>query len=110
MGADKLLLPKMMSRRFPIKLIFLGVVVRPLAHKGFDGKILLEQVGELIAVTQLMASQKFSDDVNIHTVVKGDNWKMLCDDSGSISSADVTNTIGNHYSLDPEVVERLELS
>ena len=43
---DRLVLPKIMSCCFPIKCMSLGVVGRPVPHRGFDGKILLERVTE----------------------------------------------------------------
>ena len=61
-------------------------------------------------MTRLISSQNFSNGVNINTVVKGGNWKLLFDDSRSIYSTDIINNIGDNCSLEPEVVERLELS
>ena len=43
-GADKIVIPKMRSRRFPVKSMFMGVVARPRPQHNFDGKILLERV------------------------------------------------------------------
>ena len=45
-GVVTFLRPKIMSRRFPVKLMFLGVFGRPLPHGGFDGTFLLERVSE----------------------------------------------------------------
>jgi len=60
-------------------------------------------------MAQLTASHNFSADVDINAAVKGGDWKVLFDDSRSISSAKIINTIGDHYSLDPEVVKRLDI-
>ena len=35
---------KMLSHRFPIKTMFMGVVARPIPHRQFNGKIILERV------------------------------------------------------------------
>ena len=45
-GADKITLPKMISRLLPIKSIFLGVVARLIPYCDFDGCILLERVSD----------------------------------------------------------------
>ena len=61
--------------------------------------MLFEQVSDPATATQLMFSQKFSDDVNINTAVKSGDWKILFDDIGSIYSVNIINTTDNHYSL-----------
>ena len=35
----------MRSRRFPVKLMFMGVVGRTISDKNFDGCIFLERIG-----------------------------------------------------------------
>ena len=37
-GDDFISHPKMLSRRFPVKSMFMGVVGRPVPHRQFDGK------------------------------------------------------------------------
>ena len=36
-GSEFIPAPKMRSRRFPVKLMFMGVVANPCPDKGFDG-------------------------------------------------------------------------
>ena len=37
---------KMLSRRFPVKSMFMGVVGRTIVHRNFDGKIFLKRVSK----------------------------------------------------------------
>ena len=43
-GDDAYSHPKMLSRRFPIKSMFMGVVGRPCPHRQFDGKIFWKEL------------------------------------------------------------------
>ena len=48
-GEMKLL--KMLSRRFPVKRMFMAVVGRPLPHRNFDGKIHLERLSKTCRIS-----------------------------------------------------------
>ena len=67
----------MRSHRFPIKFIFMGVVVRPRSDKIFDGRILLERVSKTHIIRKNTAHQYFSDDVIINSEIKAGKWKYL---------------------------------
>ena len=49
-GEDMLVRPKMRSRRFPVKSMFMGVVARPRPDKNFDGKVFLERVSKNVVI------------------------------------------------------------
>ena len=76
-GADKLVRPKMRSRRFPIKFMFMGVVARTLPRYNFDGKILLEHVGEQVEVTRQTVHTNFTGGVIINASLKNDEWRIF---------------------------------
>ena len=52
--------PKVRSRRFPIKTIFVGVVGQPLPEKQFDDRVHLERVSEKKEIKNLTAYQNFA--------------------------------------------------
>ena len=62
---------KIMSRRFPVKSMFLGVIGRLIPHRAFTGKILLERLSKSVEVGQLTGNTSVSDDVLI-------NYKIKC--------------------------------
>ena len=72
------IMPKMLSRRFPIKAMFMGVVGRPIPHRNFNGKIFLERVSERIPVSKITSHQNFTDD---------------CDHKSSYQKLGMENTI-----------------
>ena len=61
-GCDFIPSPKMRSRRFPVKSMFMGVVANPNPEKGFDGRILLERISEEVEVKKKYTHQRFTDD------------------------------------------------
>ena len=69
-GTDTYWLPKTISCRFLIKIMFLGVVDRPVPQRDFDGKTLLEYINEQVPVSKLTSYQNFSDNLLINCAIK----------------------------------------
>ena len=84
-GVDFIPGPKMRWRQFPIKSMFMGVADRPRPDKGFDRKILLERVS---------THQRFSDDVNINSLIKNGQWRNLYVPDSSMPCVDLIELIG----------------
>ena len=70
---------KMLSRRFPIKTMFMGVVGRPIPHRDFDGKIFMERVSRTKLVATATAHTNFSDDALVNDAMKKGDWRHLVD-------------------------------
>jgi len=70
--------PKILSCRFPVKSMILGVVARPQNSKNFNGKILLETISKQEKVKIKSTHQNFNDDVIINTQLKFGEWKNIC--------------------------------
>lgn len=52
--------PKIRSRHFPVKVMYLGVVVRPrMDDHEFDGKILLQRVSKPVVLSQTTRNKQF---------------------------------------------------
>ena len=111
-GADVVIQPKVISRRFPVKSMFLGVVSRPIPHRNFDGRIHLERISTQETVKKLTATQNFSDDVIVNQAIKNGEWRQLFDTDSplSLSALEVKRIVADHFALDAAVVDRLELS
>ena len=69
-GVDCLVRPKILSRRYPVKCMFMGVVARLIKHRNFNEKILLERVSNDQVVNKWTAYTCFSDDVNLNMELK----------------------------------------
>jgi hypothetical protein len=78
-GVDVLKRPKCRSRRFPIKIMYLGVVGRPktVDGKNFNGRIMMERIGKTVPVKKLTKHQRFSTDALINQEIKTGGWKKL---------------------------------
>ena len=76
-GIDFIAQPKVRSRRFPVKAMFMGVVGRPDECKKFDGRIHLERISKRVEVKKLTSHQSFCDDVMINMQIKQGDWRNL---------------------------------
>jgi len=106
-GCDRLILPKIMSRQFPIKYMFLGIVRWSAKHLGFDGKILLECVSEEVAASRLTAHTNFSDDMLINWAITNDDWQKIISED-SVTSNNIVDIVSGTYRLDGAVADQLE--
>ena len=52
--------PKIRSRRYPVKVMYLGVVACPLDEHDFDGRIFLKRVSRRRKVTRASRNSRFS--------------------------------------------------
>ena len=100
--------PRIRSRRYPVKVMYLGVVAAPRAEHLFDGRILLERVSRRRTLLRSSRNKRFSVDVHVNEEVGAGRWKdrFVMDDS---TTAEVLETIAGVYDLDEFVSERLEL-
>ncbi len=65
-GVDVLKYPKILSRRFPVKSMFMGVVGNPIPEHNFDGKIFFERISKKQKVVQCRSHKNFSHDVHVN--------------------------------------------
>ena len=66
-GIDRVKRPRALSRRFPVKVMFVGVVVKPLPEHGFDGRILLERIPERKVWKKTSYNQRFSENAILNS-------------------------------------------
>ena len=101
--------PKTRSRRFPTKVMMMGIVSKPYPEKKFDGKILLKRVSEWVETKRISHSQKISDSYHINGLIKAGEWKSTCY-VDSITLTNLFDHLYEVYSLDEAIVSRLCLS
>ena len=97
---------KMLSRRYPIKTMFMAVVGRPLPHRNFNGKIHIERVSETKFISKCTAHTNFSDDAIVNDELKSMAWKSII--STESTCEDFLQVIQGAYQLEEYVVQRLE--
>ena len=97
-------LPKMLSRRFPVKTMFMAVVGRPLAHRNFDGKIHLERVSKTRKIGTRTSHHNFSDDVIVNDEIKSGSWKYLVSET-DIYVFDLIHLLEETYNLEGYILD-----
>ena len=105
-GIDFVPPQKVLSRRFPVKAMFMGVVGRPIKTKNFDGRIHLERVSKTVVVSRLTSHQNFCEDVQINEQVKRGGWRDLHVEGMTLHG--MACTLQEVYGLDDAVIDRLE--
>ena len=77
----------MRSRRFPTKVMFLGVVAPPDIGNNFDGKIFLKRVSSNSISKRVSYNQHLHDNFLINHELKIGSQKDLCYHAGDTLSA-----------------------
>ena len=108
-GDDWYAHPKMLSRRYPVKLILMGVVGRPVPHCNFDDKIFLEQVSKRKYVSKCTAHTNLSDDALVNAEIKNCEWRKLVYDL-NLHLSDLKGIFKETYTRNEAIVDKLEFS
>ena len=66
-GIDRVKLPRALSCRFPVRVIFMGVVATPLPEIGFDGRIFLKRISERKAWKKTSYNQSLPENENLNS-------------------------------------------
>ena len=107
-GADIVSKPKTRSRRFPIKVMYLGVVGRPRTVNGrrFNGRIMLERVSRTEEAKKKTKHTRFSTDALVNYEIKSGGWKELY--TNGMTVEDMCAFVVDMYDLEEEEAARLE--
>jgi len=100
--------PKIRSRRFPVKVMYLGVVSKPHDEHGFDGRILLEQVSREKTITRATKHKNFTEDVFVNESLKAGGWRQLVTEGVYVD--EMKELVASTYDLDEYIACRLEFS
>lgn len=104
--------PKIRSRRFPVKVMYLGVVARPFKDEAqgidFNGRVALKRVSREKRVKRMTSNQKFSPDVKINDCIKKGEWKSFYVEG--MTAEELIDIISEYYDLSKHVTDRLELN
>jgi hypothetical protein len=98
--------PRIRSRRFPVKVMFLGVVANPQPEHNFDGRIALERVSLPRTVARKSRNKRFSVDVLVVEAITRGEWRQQLV-TPAMSVDDLLESIKTQYDLDEYVSDRL---
>jgi len=105
-GVERLQIRKVISRRHPIKVMFMGVVTMPDEERDFDGKISMIRVSREKELDRDSHPTKFHDDRHINDQIKQGEWRMLYADN-TYTFDELIALIVNEYNMDEEMEARL---
>ena len=99
--------PKVHSRRFPMKVMYLTVVCPP--SNGNDGKVLLLWVCNKEETKRLATHQKFCSNFLVNKGIKDEGWKLLLSDPLNMSICEVLDSIASHYQFSEDIADNFVL-
>ena len=103
--------PKIRSRRYPVKVMYLGIVSPPHPDHNFDGRVFMKRVSRRKKLSRKTRNSRFSVNVLINqSITDGKVWRNIVSEDYNISTADLLNQIVEMYDLDEFVSERLTFS
>ena len=106
-GSDTYTKPKMLSRRFPVKTMIMGVVGRPIPHRNFDGRIHLERISKTKYLSTCTANRDFSHDIGVNEALKTGEWRSII--SGNDRKiGDIAVILTEAYGLEEYVSDQLK--
>ena len=98
----------MLSRRFPVKTMFVGFVARPIPHRSFDCRIYLERISQTKYIQTYSTYTKFFREGILNAQIKNAAWRDLVNDL-DYTTEDIKFRFRETYCLDEDVMERLDL-
>lgn len=103
--------PKIRSRRYPVKIMYLGVVGNPQHDEegkiNFDGRIFMKRVSKVEKAGRKSHNQRFSDDVDVNSALQDGEWRSLAVNDMQVE--ELLGLVATTYDLDEYVSSRLKL-
>ena len=99
--------PKLQSRRFPCKVMFMGLVCPPVKNKT-NGKILLKRVSEQKVQKRSSYNKNFVSEYVVNHKLKNGEWKQLYPkDNQNFTVGEFLSLIVDEYGIDNDVAADL---
>lgn len=95
--------PKICSRRYHVKVMYLGVVACPNPEHDFDGRVFLKRVSNREPAQRTSQNKKFSVDIDVNKEIKNGGWVECVNDNMTVAEA--LENIYTNYDLDEFVSE-----
>ena len=101
-----IVLKKVRSRRFPCKVMYMGIVGVPIKGKT-NGKIMMRRVCKIHQTKQESYNQNFSPFYELNNRLKMEEWQNLVPSGGSITVHDILDKIKYKYQIPPHIAKDL---
>ena len=101
-----IVLKKVRSRRFPCKVMYMGIVAPPIDGKT-NGKIMMRRVCRHKKTKSESFNQNFSTYFEKNNRLKLEEWKQLVPENGQITVSDLIDKIKYKYKVPPRIAKDL---
>ena len=89
--------PKVRSRRFPTKVMYMGIIAPPSLQHNFDGKIMMKRISAKRPSQQEAFNNKITDNAIINELIESGGWKDLVSDGEDILISDLIDRMQDTY-------------
>jgi hypothetical protein len=98
---------RVISRRNPVKTMFMGVVFQPQPEHDFDGKITMKRISRSRQLERdTYRVNKFHYNYHVNQLIMDGDWKNLHDDP-TFTATELLTLVADYYELDDDVAEAL---
>ncbi len=104
-GVERIKAKKVISRRHPVKTMFMAAITTPCEEQNFDGKISLIRLSRQHILQQDTYRQKFHQDNEINQLLLDSDWRKLYEDNYNV--AKLLTLISDYYELQEDIEETL---
>ena len=105
-----IVLPKLQSRRFATKVMYMGIVSPPHDKYYFDGKIFLKRVARPRPQLQNSYNTHFTNSYIINNLIKDGDWTNLLSTNEDMTISELIEQMQQIYGFDDDVAERITFS
>ena len=105
-GADRMRVRRVISRRHPVKTMFMGVITQPQRENNFNGLLSIKRLSEQQVLLRGTHRHRFHLDYDVNRLIVEGEWRRLYDDR-TYTIAKLTQLIVEHYQLGDDVADAL---
>jgi hypothetical protein len=108
-GAERIRVRRVISRRHPVKTMFMGVITEPIPEQNFDGKISLLRLSRQEELAKGTHRYRFHIDHEINNMIKSGDWRQVQDefDDPTYTISEISAMISLRYELEADIERAL---
>ena len=99
--------PKICNRRFPCKVMYMGVIAPPEPRYRFEGKIMLKRISREKIQKSNSFHSRITDSYVTNKLIKDGQWKSILDGLDDITVSDLVNCMQDQYKFDNDIASRI---
>jgi len=105
-GADRIRVRRVISRSYPVKTMFMGVIAQPNAERNFSGLVSMKRLSEQQELQRGTYRTRFHLDHHINRLIVEGSWRQIYDDP-TYTIAELSQLMVEFFHLDDDIAEAL---